>query len=51
MPQWSVKAEYLHVDFGTTRFTSANNAIPTATIVHRHTLTEDIGRVGLNFHF
>jgi outer membrane immunogenic protein len=51
MPQWSVKAEYLHVDFGTTNFTSANSAVPTATILHSHTLTEDIGRAGINFHF
>jgi outer membrane immunogenic protein len=51
MPQWSVKAEYLHVDFGTTSFTSANSAVPTATILHSHTLTEDIGRIGVNFHF
>jgi outer membrane immunogenic protein len=54
MPQWSLKAEYLHVDFGTKSFASANSnpiVFPLSTIVHSHTLTEDIGRVGVNFHF
>jgi hypothetical protein len=34
--------------------TSANSnpvAFPNSTIVHSHRLKEDIGRVGLNFHF
>jgi outer membrane immunogenic protein len=49
----SLKAEYLHVDFGTKSFTSINSspAFPLSTIVHSHTLVEDIGRVGLNLHF
>jgi outer membrane immunogenic protein len=51
MPQWSLKAEYLHVDFGTTTFTSVNPLFALATIDHSHTFTEDIGRVGVNFHF
>jgi outer membrane immunogenic protein len=54
MPQWSLKAEYLHVDFGTKSFTSSNSnpaAFPLATIVHSQSLVEDIGRIGLNFHF
>jgi outer membrane immunogenic protein len=54
MPQWSLKAEYLHVDFGTKSFTSANSdpiTFPLSTIVHSHSLVEDIGRIGLNFHF
>jgi len=53
MPQWSIKAEYLHVDFGTRSFTSVNSnpQFPLSTITHSHNLIEDIGRVGLNFHF
>jgi outer membrane immunogenic protein len=52
---WSVKAEYLYVDLGTTSYTSVNsvlNAPPTlATIAHDHHLTENIGRVGINYRF
>jgi outer membrane immunogenic protein len=54
MPQWSVKAEYLHADFGTRSFTSVNSepvVFPLSSIVHSQSLTEDIGRLGLNFHF
>jgi outer membrane immunogenic protein len=52
--QWSVKAEYLFVDLGTKSFTGANSnpaVFPLATIVHNHSLIENIGRVGLNYHF
>ena len=52
---WSVKAEYLYVDLGTTSYTSINNILnapPTlATIVHDHHLTENIGRIGVNYKF
>ena len=52
---WSVKAEYLYVDLGTTSYTSVNNVLnapPTlATITHDHHLTENIGRVGINYRF
>jgi opacity protein-like surface antigen len=54
MPRWSLKAEYLHVDLGTKTFTSVNSnpvAFPLATISHSHSLVEDIGRIGVNFHF
>jgi outer membrane immunogenic protein len=54
VPGWSVKAEYLHVDLGSVSATSANSnpvAFPFSTILHTHTLTEEIGRVGVNFHF
>ena len=53
-PQWSVKAEYLYVDLGSFSTTSANSnpaLFPLATIDHDHHLTENIGRVGVNFHF
>jgi outer membrane immunogenic protein len=39
MPQWSLKAEYLYVDFGAKSFTSTNSnpaTFPLATIVHNH---------------
>ena len=52
-PSWSVKAEYLFVDLGTTNFDSAfsDPTFTSATITHNHHLTENIGRVGLNVRF
>jgi outer membrane immunogenic protein len=53
-PHWSVKGESLHVDLGTTNSTSANSnplGFPLSTIAHSHSLTEEIGRAGVNFHF
>ena len=51
---WSAKAEYLHVDLGTVNSTSVNSdpvTFPLSTIANSHKLTEEIGRVGVNFHF
>jgi outer membrane immunogenic protein len=53
-PHWTVKAEYLHADLGTVSFTSANSnpaVFPLSTINHSHRLTEDIGRIGVNWRF
>jgi outer membrane immunogenic protein len=52
-PSWSVKAEYLFVDLGTTNFDSAfsDPTFTSATITHNHHLTENLGRVGLNVRF
>jgi outer membrane immunogenic protein len=54
-PNWSVKAEYLYVDLGTTSYTSVNNVLNAppllATIGHDHHLTENIARVGINYKF
>jgi outer membrane immunogenic protein len=52
MPHWGLKLEYLHVDLGNTSYTS-NNAVlnPPETILHSHSLGEDIVRVGINYHF
>jgi outer membrane immunogenic protein len=53
-PRWSVKAEYLYVDLGTASFTSTNSnpaKFPRASIVHSHSLTENISRFGLNYAF
>jgi outer membrane immunogenic protein len=52
-PHWSVKAEYLFVNLGNVNYISTNSlpANSGATILHNHTLTENIGRVGVNWHF
>jgi outer membrane immunogenic protein len=42
---WSVKAEYLHADFGRQFFPNTPNAAP-----HDVTLTNDIFRVGVNYN-
>lgn len=56
MGPWSLKAEYLHVDFGTLSTTSTNltaftSPIPFPTNVYTHSvrLTDDIVRLGLNY--
>jgi outer membrane immunogenic protein len=51
VPRWSVKAEYLYVDLGSFSTTSVLSTDPRGTIVHDHHLTENIARVGLNYHF
>jgi outer membrane immunogenic protein len=43
-PQWSVKAEYLYVDLG-----HSTSTTPFSTIDHHP--TENIVRVGVNYHF
>ena len=52
-PMWSVKAEYLYVDLGTSKYNSAfsDPTFPLATITHSHHLIENVGRVGLNAKF
>jgi outer membrane immunogenic protein len=51
-PNWSIKAEYLYVDLGSTSYILINNSIPLATIpVDHNRLTENIGRVGINYKF
>ena len=53
-PRWSVKAEYLYVDLDTTSFASINSnpvQFPHASIVHSHSLTENVGRFGVNYRF
>jgi len=52
-PNWSAKAEYLYVDLGSTTFTGFNDdaAFPNATIQHSRSMTESIGRFGLNYRF
>jgi opacity protein-like surface antigen len=50
-PQWSLKAEYLYADLGHVSATSANTLFPLATIRHDHRLTENIARLGVDWHF
>ena len=54
-PRWSIKAEYLYVDLGSTSYTSVNTFLNTppnlATITNNHQLAENIGRVGFNYQF
>jgi outer membrane immunogenic protein len=44
---WTVKAEYLHVDFGTR--TASSSAVSGYSFDFKDTL--DIGRVGINYKF
>jgi outer membrane immunogenic protein len=53
---WSVKAEYLFVDFGRVSVTSNNLvfsgvAIPAQVFTHSLDLNANIARLGLNYHF
>ena len=55
---WSIKAEYLHVDFGTVSTTSTNLTTqpsnfnwPTNVFTHEVHVTDDIVRAGLNYKF
>jgi len=49
-PAWSVKAEYLHFDFGSQNSTLTNFATG-AVFSFRHELTADTAKVGINFHW
>lgn len=48
-PRWSIKVEYLHVDLGSETDVGAS-AINLAAITHMHSLTENIARLGVNYH-
>jgi len=52
-PAWSMKVEYLYVDLGTQSFADNLGAFgfPTASFTHQERLTENIGRVGVNYRF
>jgi outer membrane immunogenic protein len=53
--KWTVRAEYLHLDFGSQTTTTANAAtagnLVGASLTSRSSLTADIGRVGVNLKF
>jgi outer membrane immunogenic protein len=53
---WSVKAEYLHLDFGSESITSNNLVfggflVPSTVFTHSVNLRSDIVRAGVNYHF
>jgi outer membrane immunogenic protein len=53
---WSVKAEYLHLDFGSESITSNNlvfggTSFPSTVFTHSVNLRSDIVRAGVNYHF
>lgn len=51
-PNWSVKLEYIHADLGRTDSgIPPFPGFPTSGINFSHRLTDDLGRVGLNYHF
>lgn len=49
--RWSMKAEYLHLGFGTMEMNGALVAFPTRTFLHATDLSSHIGRLGINFRF
>jgi len=52
MPNWSLKAEYIRADLGTTDAnTRYNYGGNTSTMRSAATFVEDVVRVGLNYHF
>ena len=49
---WSVKTEYLYVDLGSVSYRNLTNSLFTNTgITLSHNLTENIGRLGINYRF
>jgi outer membrane immunogenic protein len=52
-PNWSIKAEYLYVDFGNTTTTVVNPfvSVPQTSFSHATDLKANIVRAGLNYHF
>ena len=55
MPNWSLKAEYIRADLGTTaanlRYVYPVPATNVSTLRSASTFVEDVVRVGLNYHF
>ena len=50
-PAWSLKVEYLHVDFGSKSMTAIDPANPGGAITATAKVRADLVRVGLNYHF
>lgn len=48
---WTAKAEYLHLDFGSTSYTATSSDYAPASGTHHHRLTADLVRVGVNYRF
>jgi outer membrane immunogenic protein len=51
LPNWSLKAEYLYVDFDRSRVTLTNPAFAFDYLVYRFEEREHLFRVGLNYRF
>lgn len=53
LPRWSVKAEYLHVDLGssTVVMPDTTGLFPGTSATYGFSHRYDIGRVGVNLHF
>jgi outer membrane immunogenic protein len=49
--RWSIKGEYLHVDFGQTTVNGSLSTAPTQILSHSADLKADIARLGINYHF
>jgi outer membrane immunogenic protein len=49
--RWSVKAEYLYVNFGSASVTGALSQTPAQPMFHSIDLKASIARVGLNYRF
>jgi outer membrane immunogenic protein len=50
-PQWTAKAEYLHVDLGSRSVTAVDSFTVGGAVTTTSTTRVDIARVGVNFHF
>jgi outer membrane immunogenic protein len=50
-PQWSIKVEYLHADFGSVSGSSFFALDRSYTQTHRVSLSDDVVRVGVNYRF
>lgn len=48
---WSVKAEYLHVDLGSTSLTLVDRFVATQTLTYDYRHQQDAVRLGLNYKF
>ncbi|MDE2578424.1 MAG: porin family protein [Hyphomicrobiales bacterium] len=51
LPNWTLRAEYLHADLGQSRATLWNAAFPTFPHLFRTTTHVDLARAGLNYRF
>jgi opacity protein-like surface antigen len=49
--RWSIKGEYLHVDFGQTTVNGSLSSAPAQILSHSADLKADIARLGINYHF
>ena len=48
---WTLRGEYLYADFGTVNNTLLDSAFGTFTVLHADHLTENVGRIGVNYRW